>query len=73
MSNSTMNTAKKDDMCPEYDSSHAVCGKYSGRFSADTVMVTLGPDVAVAFPDAESVNHALRILLKAAKKASPAA
>jgi hypothetical protein len=33
-------------------------------------MVTLAPDVAAAFPDADAVNEALRVLLKAAKKAS---
>ena len=60
-------------MRDEYDFSRAVRGKYAGRFSADTVMVTLDPDVAAVFPDAESVNRALRILLKAAKKAAPAA
>jgi hypothetical protein len=36
-------------------------------------MVTLAPDVAEAFPDADSVNEALRVLLKAAKKVAPAA
>jgi hypothetical protein len=36
-------------------------------------MVTLAPDVAEAFPDAASVNEALRVLLKAAKKVAPAA
>jgi hypothetical protein len=36
-------------------------------------MVTLAPDVAAAFPDADAVNEALRVLLKAAKKAAPAA
>jgi hypothetical protein len=73
MSSSTKTTAKKSDMRDEYDFSHAVRGKYSHRFSADTVMVTLDPDVAAAFPDADSVNQALRVLLRAAKKAAPAA
>jgi hypothetical protein len=36
-------------------------------------MVTLAPDVAEAFPDADSVNEALRVLIKAAKKVAPAA
>ena len=36
-------------------------------------MVALAPDVAAAFPDAESVNDALRVLIKAAKKMTPAA
>jgi hypothetical protein len=36
-------------------------------------MVTLAPDVAAAFPDAQSVNEALRVLLKAAKTVVPSA
>jgi hypothetical protein len=50
----------------------AVRGKYVDRFPQDVVMVTLAPDVASAFPDADSVNEALRVLLKAAKKVAPA-
>jgi hypothetical protein len=60
-------------MWPEYDMSGAVRGEYPDRFPQDVVMVTLAPDVAAAFPDADSVNGALRILLKAAKKVAPAA
>jgi hypothetical protein len=36
-------------------------------------MVPIASDVAAAFPDADSVNEALRVLLKAAKKVSQAA
>lgn len=72
MSNSNR-PAAKNEMRNEYDFSHAVRGKYSQRFPPDTVMVTLDPDVAVAFPNAEAVNEALRVLLKAARKAAPAA
>ena len=32
-------------------------------------MVTLAPDVAAAFPNADAVNEALRVILKAARKA----
>jgi hypothetical protein len=60
-------------MRKEYDFSHAVRGKYADRFQQDVVMVTLAPDVAAAFPDADAVNEALRVLLKAAKKAVRAA
>jgi hypothetical protein len=60
-------------MRPEYDMTGGVRGKYAGRFPKDVVMVTLAPDVAAAFPDAESVNEALRILVKAAKKVTSAA
>ncbi len=63
----------KDTMRPEYDMRGGVRGKYAKRFPQDVVMVTLAPDVAEAFPDADSVNEALRVLLKAAKKVAPAA
>lgn len=62
-----------DDMRPEYDFSDAVRGKYAGRFNPDVVMVTLAPDVAKAFPDADSVNEALRLILKAGQMAKSAA
>ena len=73
MSSSRKQVAKDEDMRKEYDFAHAVRGKYANRFPKDVVMVTLAPDVAAAFPDAESVNQALRVLLKAAKKVAPAA
>jgi hypothetical protein len=60
-------------MRPEYDMTGGVRGKYVDRFPKDAVMVTLAPDVAAAFPDAHSVNEALRVLIKAAKKVAPAA
>jgi hypothetical protein len=63
----------KDTMRPEYDLSRGIRGKCADRFPNDVVMVTLAPDVAAALPDADSVNEASRVLLKAAKKAAPAA
>jgi hypothetical protein len=63
----------KDTMRREYDMSGGVRGKYAGRFKKDVLMVTLAPYVAAAFPDADAVSEALRILMKAAKKATPAA
>lgn len=53
---------ESDDMLPEYDFSGGVRGKYAGRFAKDAIMVVLDPDVAEVFPDAESVNEALRSL-----------
>ena len=64
---------RHDVISEEYDFTHAARGKYVKRFPKDVVMVTLAPDVAAAFPDADSVNEALRVLLKAAKKVAPAA
>jgi len=52
----------RDTMRPEYDFSHGVRGKYASRFAKDTIMVVLDPDVAEVFPDAKSVNKALRAL-----------
>jgi len=63
----------KDTMRPEYDLRGGVRGKYAKRFPKDVVMVTLAADVAAAFPDAESVNEALRLLIKTAKQAARAA
>lgn len=63
----------KDTMRPEYDMRGGIRGKYVKRFPQDVVMVTLEPDVAAAFPDADSVNEALRVLIKVAKKVLPAA
>lgn len=64
---------EKDDMREEYDFSNAVRGRYVKQFARDVVMVPLDPDVAAAFPDAASVNDALRLLIKTAKQAAPAA
>jgi len=63
----------KDTMRPEYDMTGGVRGKYASRFKDDAVMVPIAPDVAAAFPDADSVNEALRVLLKTAKRVAPAA
>ncbi|MGA3264412.1 MAG: hypothetical protein ABSC47_10260 [Terracidiphilus sp.] len=73
MSSNPKHLEMNDDMRKEYDFTHAVRGKYAKRFPRDVVMVTLAPDVAAAFPDADAVNEALRVLLKAAKKVAPAA
>jgi hypothetical protein len=73
MSNNPNIEKLDDDMNKEYDFTHAVHGKYAERFPQDAVMVTLAPDVAAAFPDANSVNEALRLLLKTAKKVAQAA
>ena len=51
-----------EEMLPEYDFSDGVRGKYAARFTKDTIMVVLEPDVAAIFPDGKSVNTALRAL-----------
>jgi hypothetical protein len=57
-----------DDMLPEYDFSGAVRGKYYEWFKQSSNVVLLDPDVSRAFPNAESVNAALRTLAAVARR-----
>jgi hypothetical protein len=45
-----------------------VRGNHHLAYKAATNVVVLDPDVAKAFPDASSVNRALRLLLELARK-----
>ena len=56
----------KDEMRPEYDFRGGVRGKYYKEYMKGTNVVLLDPDVAAVFRDSESVNQALRVLMKAA-------
>ena len=56
----------QDDMRSEYDLRGGVRGKYYKQYMEGTNVVLLDPDVAVVFRDSESVNQALRVLMKAA-------
>jgi hypothetical protein len=59
---------KRDpDLLDEYDFSKGVRGKYAKRYAGGTNMVVLAPDVAAVFPDSESVNEALRALVRIAR------
>jgi hypothetical protein len=65
-----INSEIEDDLRSEYDLSqlkNRVRGKYAERYKRGTNLVLLAPDVAQAFPDSESVNEALRLLMKVAK------
>jgi hypothetical protein len=55
------------EMEPEYDFSDSVRNPYAARFREGTTQVLLDADVSAAFPDSQSVNEALRLLIKAAK------
>jgi len=60
----------KDELRPEYrreDLGEGVRGKYYQAYTKGTNLVLLSPDVAAAFPTAEAVNEALRLLLKLAQ------
>ena len=63
MRKKTKRPAERDTMRPEYDFRGGVRGKYVSRYRAGTNVVVLDPDVAAVFPNADSVNRALRALL----------
>ena len=65
-----INHEMDDELRPEYDLTQlqgGVRGKYAERYHQGTNLVLLEPDVAQAFPNSQSVNEALRLLLKLAK------
>jgi hypothetical protein len=56
----------EDKRRPEYDLRGGVRGKYHEQYMQGTNVVLLDPDVTAVFHDSESVNQALRVLIKAA-------
>ncbi|SPP63470.1 hypothetical protein [Nitrospira lenta] len=59
----------KDELRAEYDLTKlkgGIRGKYYQRAMAGTNLVLVDPDLAKVFPDAASVNRALRVLRDAA-------
>jgi hypothetical protein len=62
--------SEQDDLRPEYDFASmqgGVRGKYAQRVAEGTNIVLLEPEIAQAFPTSQSVNEALRMLLKLAR------
>ena len=58
--------AMNDNLRPEYDLTKLkgrIRGKYYEKAKAGTNLVLIDPDLAQAFPDTDSVNHALRLLV----------
>lgn len=65
-------TEADDELRPEYEVAQMqglVRGKYAARYAEGTNLVLLAPDVAEVFPTQESVNEALRFLIKVTKSA----
>jgi hypothetical protein len=61
---------RPDDLRPEYDFSTmkgGIRGKYLQRYRAGTNIVKIDPDVAEVFADDNTVNEALRSLIKVAR------
>ena len=70
MKKRTKKPNRPDELRPEYDFAKlkgGVRGKYAARYRAGTNLVLLSPDVAAHFPDEQSVNTALRALIRVAK------
>ena len=68
-----MKKDSKDELREEYDLSklkNRVRGKYVKRYRQVTNLILLEPEIAKAFPDAESVNNALRMLMQVAENQS---
>jgi hypothetical protein len=63
----------EDEMRSEYDLRGGVRGKFYKQYIEGTNVVLLDPDVAAVFRDSESVNRALRVLIKAAGQLEVAA
>ncbi len=61
-------TRRDSDMLDEYDFSKGVRGKYAKRYAQGTNIIILSPDVAQVFHDSDSVNEALRVLVKIARQ-----
>jgi hypothetical protein len=60
----------KNGLRAEYDFHQlkgGVKGKYASQYRSGTNLIHLDPDVAQSFESAESVNQALRSLIKLAK------
>jgi hypothetical protein len=58
-------------MRDEYDFEGGARGKYAGRYAEGSNVVVLEPDVAEVFPDAESVNRALRASAEIIRERAP--
>ena len=59
-----------DDLRPEYDISQlkgGVRGKYYRKATAGANLVLIDPDLTSVFPNSESVNRALRLLVDTAE------
>jgi hypothetical protein len=67
---SRVKTSKLPDIPREVDFRGAERGRYAKRYAEGTNVVLLAPDVAEAFPDSESVNTVLRIVLRASTLAA---
>ena len=55
---------QKDEMLDEYDFSNGIRGKYAQAYRESVNIIKIDKDISKIFPDAKSVNDALRTLIK---------
>jgi hypothetical protein len=60
-----------DDMLPHYDFRGGVRGKYARDYGRNENLRVLAPDLLEVFPDSESVNEALRTIVRITSSAIP--
>ena len=60
----------REGMRPEYDFSKGVRGKYAKKYAQGSNIIVLDPELAALFPDSRSVNEALRVIARLAKRQS---
>jgi len=66
--------SERDTMRPEYDFSKGVRGVTAARYAQGVNIAVIDPQVLDVFPDADTVNQALRALapvLRRQRKAAP--
>jgi hypothetical protein len=71
-----MKKTSKEELRPEYDFAAmkgGVRGKYADRYAKGANIILLDDDVAEVFHDDESVNDALRSLIKIARSKTKSA
>ena len=69
---SKINSDRDDELRPEYDLASLRVRKLGpGRKGFGRLTILLEPDVAEKFPDSDSVNEALRFLIRIAKENKP--
>jgi hypothetical protein len=66
-----VNNEMEDELRPEYDLKSLRVRKVGPKRTGFGGFVQLAPDVAEMFPDAESVNEALRFLIRVTRENKP--
>jgi hypothetical protein len=60
-----------DDMLPHYDFRGGVRGKYAREYGRSENLRVLSPDLVAVFPDSESMNEALRTIVRITSASAP--